>query len=359
MAGYLWLLPLGLLLRSIYQIFYYWCLRVKAFSAIARTNLTQSIGSVVVQVGGASFGSIALLLGQVVGQAAGISSLAVLAVRNRWDLFKTVRFKQVLWVGWRYRQFPYFSTWGGLLNTIGTQMPPVLFAVLFSPAAAGIYALAHRVLSLPMSLVGQAIGNVFLAKAADASREGNLAVLVARVHEKLAQIAMPPALVIAIIAPELFVWVFGSEWHEAGVFARLMAPMLYFQFILSPISTLFCVLEKEDQGMVLQGIMVIARCLSLVIGAGFGDLRLSVLLFSLVSAASYLSFLAWIVLISGCSWSTIIKPTSEALVTGLVLTIPLIITTLFNFNIFYIIFSIILTFVCIGFKYYFVIFDDI
>jgi hypothetical protein len=118
-------------------------------------------------------------------------------------------------------------------------------------------------------------------------------------------------------------------------------------------------LEKEDQGMVLQGIMVIARCLSLVIGAGFGDLRLSVLLFSLVSAASYLSFLAWIVLISGCSWSTIIKPTSEALVTGLVLTIPLIITTLFNFNIFYIIFSIILTFVCIGFKYYFVIFDDI
>lgn len=359
MADYLWLLPLGLLLRSIYQVFYYWGLRVKAFSAIARTKLTQSVGSVFVQLGGASFGTIALLLGQVVGQAAGISSLAVLAVRNRWDLFKTVRFKQVLWVGWRYRQFPYFSTWGGLMNTIGAQIPPVLLAVLFSPAAAGIYALAHRVLSLPMSLVGQAIGNVFLPRAAEARREGNLAILVAKVHEKLAQIAMPPALVLAIIAPDLFVWVFGSDWHEAGVFARLMTPMLYFQFILSPISTVFSVMERQDQGMILQGIMVIARCLSLAIGASFGDLRLSILLFSLVSAACYLVFLAWIVVISGCSWSTIIKPTITALITGLILTIPLSITTIFNSSIFYVIFSIILSLVCIGFRYYFVIFDDI
>ncbi|MDB9494336.1 oligosaccharide flippase family protein [Spirulina subsalsa CS-330] len=343
MAGYLWLLPLGLLLRSIYQIFYYWGLRVKAFSAIARTKLTQSVGSVVVQLGGASFGTIALLLGQVVGQAAGISSLAVVAVRNRWDLFKAVRFKQVLWFAWRYRQFPYFSTWGGLLNTIGAQMPPVLFAILFSPAAAGIYALAHRVLSLPMSLVGQAIGNVFLAKAADARREGNLAVLVARVHEKLAQIAMPPALLLAIIGPDLFVWVFGPEWHDAGIFARLMTPMLYFQFILSPISSILNVLERQDQNMLLQGIMCVCRAVSCIIGATLGDLKLAVFLFSLGSAFSYLAFLGWIFKISGNPLAIIIKSTGKTFIRGCILVSPIIITNLIPSNSLLLVASLLLT----------------
>lgn len=343
MAGYLWLLPLGLLLRSIYQIFYYWGLRVKAFSAIARTKLTQSVGLVVVQLGGASFGTIALLLGQVVGQAAGISSLAVVAVRNRWDLFKAVRFKQVLWFAWRYRQFPYFSTWGGLLNTIGAQMPPVLFAILFSPAAAGIYALAHRVLSLPMSLVGQAIGNVFLAKAADARREGNLAVLVARVHEKLAQIAMPPALVLAIIGPDLFVWVFGPEWYDAGIFARLMTPMLYFQFILSPISSILNVLERQDQNMLLQVIMCVFRGVSCIIGAGLGDLKLAVFLFSLGSAFSYLAFLLWIFKISGNTLGIIIKSTSKTFIGGCLLVSPIIIINLISSNTLLLVVSLLLT----------------
>lgn len=330
MAGYLWLLPLGLLLRSIYQIFYYWGLRVKAFSAIARTNLTQSVGSVVVQLGGASFGTISLLLGQVVGQAAGISSLAVVAVRSRWDLFKAIRFKQVLWFAWRYRQFPYFSTWGGLLNTIGAQMPPLLFAILFSPAAAGIYALAHRVLSLPMSLVGQAIGNVFLARAADARREGNLSLLVARVHEKLAQIAMPISLLLIVCSPNLFSLIFGYDWQQAGVFARWMSPWLYLVFITSPLSTLFSVLEKQAQGLILQAALVIARGTSLLIGAQFNDLVFAVALFSLGSTLCWLFFLVWVIRASGNSWFIIWQSTLASFFWGVVLISPIIVTTLLS-----------------------------
>ncbi len=351
-ADYLWLLPLGLLLLSIYQVFYYWAIRIKGFSAIARTKLTQSVSSVVVQVGGASLGAVALILGQVTGQAAGMSSLGALALRDRWHLFRGVRLRQVLWVAQRYRQFPYFSTWGGLLNTIGMQLPPLLFAVLFSPAAAGIYALAHRVLSLPMSLVGQAIGNVFLSRAAEAQREGNLALLVAKVHEKLAQIAMPPVLVLAVVGPDLFVWVFGSEWREAGVFARLMVPMLYFQFILSPISSIFNVLEKQGQGMVLQGVMVLTRCVSLLVGAWLGDLRLAVMLFALGSAASYLAFLVWVVRLSGNAWSVIIKPTTKTFAVGLLLISPLVITTSLTSDILLCIGAMTLTIFLIALQYF-------
>ncbi|NEP55951.1 MAG: oligosaccharide flippase family protein [Symploca sp. SIO2G7] len=352
MGRYLWLLPLGILLGSTYRIFYYWAIRIKAFSAITRTRLAQAISSIVVQIGGAPLGTIAMLLGQVINQAAGISSLGTLALRDHWFLFKAIRFKQVLWVGWRYRQFPYFSTWGSLLNAIGTQISPILFAVLFSSTTAGIYALAHRVLSLPMSLVGQAIGNVFLARAAEAKREGNLAGLVAKVHEKLAQIAMPPTLVLAIVGPDLFVWVFGPEWREAGVFARLMAPMLYFQFILSPISTLFSVLEKQKQGMFVHVIMVTVRCSSLLVGAWIGDVRLAVLLFAVGSATSYLIFFVWVVIMSGNSYSVIIKHTIQTLKIAMLLVSPIVIGCFLNLNASLLKLSVLITSFLIGYQYF-------
>jgi O-antigen/teichoic acid export membrane protein len=352
MTAYLWLLPIGLLLLSVYQVFYYWAIRVQAFSAIAQTRLTQSISSVVVQIGGSSFGLIGLLLGQITGQAAGIYSLGLLVIQNKSNIFRTINPKALRLVAWRYRRFPCFSTWGSLLNTIGMQLPPVMFSILFSPAVVGIYALAHRVLSLPMSLIGQAIGNVFLARASEAKRDGNLAVLVANVHDKLAQIAMPPVLVLVVIAPELFVWIFGSEWREAGIFAQLMTPMLYFQFIFSPISTLFVILEKQQQGMFLQAVMATVSGSSIFIGAWLGDVKLAVLLFSLGSASSYLAFLVWVINLSGNRPSLIIKSTIQAFSIGLSIISPMLIAHYFSSNSFMIVCSTFLTFFLIGCRYF-------
>ncbi len=344
LANYLWLLPLSLLLLSTYQIFNYWAIRVKAFRAIARTKLTQSVSSMAIQIGGTAFGPLALILGNVVGQGAGMTSLGALAFKNRWPMFRSTQVKDLSWVAQRHRKFPLFATWGGLLNVVGTQLPPILFAIFFSPAAAGLYALANRVLSLPMTFVGQAIGNVFFAKAADARRDGNIDILVAQVHQKLVQIAMPPVLILAVVGPDLFAWVFGPEWREAGVFARLMAPMLYFQFILSPISTLFSVLDKQEQGMLLQGVMVMIRCSALILGAWLNDLRLAIVLFSLGSAISYFIFLLWSIWISGNSiFAVAIKPSLQTFILSLLLIVPSLITVILPPNLFVIIGSTLIT----------------
>ena len=44
----------------------------------------------------------------------------------------------------------------------GTQLPPLMIAAFFTAAGAGLYALAHRVLTLPMTLIGSALQSVFL-----------------------------------------------------------------------------------------------------------------------------------------------------------------------------------------------------
>lgn len=324
LAPYLWLLPVGLLLTGIYQVLQYWAIRTKAFSALARTKVTQAIGMVTVQLGAYTVGPLALLLGQIAGQAAGSTSIGSLAVQRHWSVFRAVRLRGIGKAANRYRRFPIYSSWTGAFNAAGSQLPPVLLAALFNPAAAGIYVLAHRVLAMPMKLLGRAIADVFYASATDARRNDQLAPLVAGIHEKLAHIAMPPALILVLAGPQLFALVFGEGWRQAGEFAQWMAPWIYMVFITAPLSTLFSLLEKQAQGMLFQGALLSTRIVTLLIGAYYNDVMLAVALFASGSAVCWVGFLIWIIRASGSPWLALWKPTAQAFGWSILLIAPLI-----------------------------------
>ena len=331
LANYLWLLPLGLLLTGIYDIFNYWAIRIKAFPAIARTKFAQSLSMIGVQLGGFMLGPLALILGHVSGQAAGNTSLGMLAIRNRWSLFSRVSLKNVILAARRYRRFPIYSTWGGAFNTAGTQLPPLLFAALFSASAAGLYMLAHRVLSLPTALLGNSIADVFLSSAADARRNNNLGELVNKLHSTLAKLAMPPALILFITGPELFSLIFGPDWHKAGEVARWLAPMLYIKFIVSPLSRIFIVLEQLALNMFLQGVLLGSRVLSLVIIYILnGSFIEGVILYGAVSFLSYTLFLISITLLTKDHIKNFILPSLKIIPVSLFIIMPILLYMLLD-----------------------------
>jgi O-antigen/teichoic acid export membrane protein len=329
LANYFWLLPLGVLLSGIYNVFNYWAVRTKHFGDIARTRISQTLATLAVQLLGYKSGGIALLFGQAGGQGVGSLRLARSALKHK-------EFNSWSWAGVgaaakRYKQFPIFSTWSGLFNTAGTQLPPLMFAAFFSAGAAGLYALAHRVLAMPMSILGDAIGKVFFSNAAEAYREGRLAPMVEKVHRKLAEIAMPATLLLVIAGPELFAFAFGHNWREAGEFARYMAPWLYMVFITSPLSTLFSVLERQRLGMLFQAALLVIRLAAILVGAYWLQALLpTVILFSLVSAFFWVGFLVWVCLVSGNQLSAIAKPTLVAFSKALACLLPVLLAVLIN-----------------------------
>lgn len=324
LAAYLWLLPVAVLLGGFYTVFNYWSVRTKRFSTIAGTKVRQSLATVAIQIAAFKLGGVALLFAQVAGQSVGTASLALPAL-------KLPAFKEISWQGIkkaaeRYKRFPIFSTWEGLFNTAGGQLPPLLFAALFSPAAAGLYSLANRILNLPMSLIGQAIGQVFFANAAEAHRAGKLGSLVSGLHAKLAHIGISPALLLVLLGPELFSFAFGENWSQAGEFSRWMAPWLYLVFVSSPLSTLFAVTENLKQGLAFQVILLVARIVAILIGAWLGDLMLTVILFSGASALCWLGFLFWVAHIAGNTARSMIMPTLAAGGVGLLCMLPVLVT---------------------------------
>ena len=62
-------------------------------------------------------------------------------------------------------------------------------------------------------------------------------------------IVLPLFLIIIIFAPEIFAIFFGKSWREAGVYAQILSPWIFLNFIVSPISQIPIIVHKQRSGL--------------------------------------------------------------------------------------------------------------
>lgn len=248
LARYMWLLPVGLVLVGTYQGLTYWAVRKQAFGRIARTRVNQGIASVVVQLvmGLLHIRPLGLLVGSVVAQSSGSGTLLALAWRQDREALQAISWRGMRQVAWRYRRFPLFSG-TVLLNIAGLRLPSLLIASAFGADIVGGFALVMRVLGWPMQFVGRAIAQVYTGEAARLAREdpAGLYALLMKTTRRLAVMGLS-VLAIGLLAPLLFAFVFGDKWREAGVYCQILSPMFFAQFVVSPISGLANIMERQD-----------------------------------------------------------------------------------------------------------------
>ena len=282
LAEYLWLLPIAVMFRGIYTVFNYWGIREKHFSSISIAKLSQTLTILAIQLTTFKLGGAVLLFAQTVGQGVGSIRLAYSAFSN-FD-FHLVNWNGIRRVAKRYRRFPIFSTWSALANTAGLHLPTVMFATFFGLTAAGLYSISHRVLSIPISLIGSTIGQVFLSHGVGARNNEELGEVVIKLYSDLAQLGLPPVIVVLVSGPDLFSFVFGESWREAGVIAQWIAPWLYLSFITTPLSSLFTIRERQDQGLYFQIILLLSRVMGIGVGVYYESFTMAVVCFSVMSA---------------------------------------------------------------------------
>ncbi len=288
LGGYLWLFPIAIAFTGIYNLLTYWAVRLKEFPVVARTKIRQQIVTTVTQISLFKIGDLGLLLGNTAGTGIGVFTLAKrVLVRPSW---KEQPVKHIGHVLKRYRSFPIFSTWGALLNTAGAQIPPLLFASMFGAGFAGLYALAHRLIAMPMGMVGQAVGQVFLSDAPAKYRSGELSAALNETHKILINCVLPPTAILILFGPLLFGFVFGDEWKASGEVASWLSLWMLMAFTTSPLSSVFMVTEKQHLGMIMQAVLLIVRISGIGVGVFYQDFMLAVIFFSLFNALGYLSY---------------------------------------------------------------------
>jgi len=192
----------------------------------------------------------------------------------------------------RYKRFPIYSSWSGFLNTASLQVPIILLSSFFSSTVAGLYFYSHKLLNMPMSLLGMSIGQVFFQKASEHKKNPEkLKEITFLVYKKLLYIGVFPLALIMVYGDYIFSFVFGDSWRLAGEYAQVLSPWILFVFISSPLSTLFDVLEKQKEELIFNYLIFIARVAALFVGyLIFHDAYIVIILFGITGAAMWLGY---------------------------------------------------------------------
>lgn len=294
---YLWLIPIAVFVNGAFLALSYWNSRSKHFG---RLSLMRVISSIITGSGslGAGFSGLVsggiLIAARVLGQLVSAVTLGVHIWWGNRKLFNdNIRWNKMVAGMKRYKNFPIYNIWSALLNTTSQFLPALFLAYYFSPTIVGYYALGLQVLFLPTSLVGQAIGHVFFQKASEAKHQGQLDVVVEKVFRRLVSVGMFPFLLIMLLGKDLFLYVFGPQWSEAGIFAQILSPWIFFAFITSPLTLLFIILEAQKEALFADAFLFFCRCIALIIGGHFDSPRSSIVLFSFVGTFILFFMVFW------------------------------------------------------------------
>lgn len=229
----------------------------------------------------------------------------------------------------RYKRFPLFSSWSGILNTLSVQVPTLMLSFFFGSAITGLYALSHRVVGLPAQLVGQAIAQVFFPTAVEANRQGFVAITTEAIFKRLVLIGASTFLLFGLVAPELFAIFFGEEWREAGIYAQWLTPWMFLVFVSSPLSMLPSVMEKQGQESCFHAVLLSSRVGALCIGGFLNSERVAIALYAGVSALCWFGFMLWNIRLSGNKVRHVLEILFSEAITVVPLVLPLILAKAF------------------------------
>ena len=250
LVPFVWVISLAQIGGGIVSALTNWAVRTKTYSDIAGSRLMQSVTLVAVQagLGAAGAGSVGLLVGDAAGRISGSSGLVLSVRRSHPSAFRRVSRAGINAAARRYRRFPILSTGSALLTSLSLQVPLLLLVSLYGTETGGQFVLAARVCAIPLTLIADAVGQVFVAESAGLVRDNpaQLRGLYSRTTRTLATAALGPALLGMLLAPLLVGPVFGAEWAQAGLFVAVLIPSFYVAFVIGATGDLLYVLERQD-----------------------------------------------------------------------------------------------------------------
>ena len=244
-----------------------------------------------------------LFIGDILGLFFGFIFLSsAILKRAGSNFFQDISKSKSLELLGRYKNFPIYSTWSVFVNSLLIQLPVIILIHYFSASTAGYYALANRLLQTPMIVFNYSVGQVFLKDSTDTRVSGDIHLLVTKTLSRLIMIAIFPIIILALIGQDIFQLLFGSEWREAGLYVQVLSLWCFSAFIVSPLSHLINVYEKQNTGLLINIIRLIVRIGILIITAHLTNNPLiTLILFSVSGFVTNMAFLLWLLKLSRAS----------------------------------------------------------
>jgi O-antigen/teichoic acid export membrane protein len=288
LAPYLWWLPLSVLATGLYKVLNYWATRKTHYTRLSISQGIRSAGVAGTQTSAGYFqaGPTGLVGGQVTGEVLATVTLGWQTLKEDLkSIYSAVRPHLLKKGASDYSKFPKFTAPQGLINSISQNAPSYLLVFFYDPKVVGYYWFTKRLLRASSRLLGKAVRKVFYQRAAEKYKSGDdLHSFLFKVTAVLFSLFVVPVAVLFFFGSNIFSFIFGAEWHRAGVYAGWMSLWTLFQFSNIPSIMVIYIIKKQSYLLLFEVFLAVGRIASIPLGYILGNDITSILIFSVMGA---------------------------------------------------------------------------
>ena len=296
LEGFLIYVPIAVLTFGALGVATNWVLKFKKYSAISFSKIGQSLfgNGLSALFGYLGWGIEGLIYGWFAGQVIGTTILLLFMDKPEQRTAYTVTtFKSTFG---EYKDFPLINSLHAFTDIFASQF--LLFWIItfsFGLTELGLFAMMFKYVRAPITLVTSSVSQIFFAEVSSAinRNESPIPILKKTLSTSIA-FSIPFILVIFLLGPELFEWYLGEEWRLSGVYAKMISPMLFLLFVLSPISSIPILMNKQGWAYFFAFLGYSLTLSSFWVSASMGmEFESALLVYSLVFALFQLFYLYW------------------------------------------------------------------
>lgn len=245
-----YLLPLTVLGNGIYTAMIFLMVRFRKFSNLSFASFAGVVGNQGTKLtGGFLVGDklSPLILGTLFYNVLPSFFLCFKIYQNiPRRLFCFPRKLDLLSVLHEYRKFPLYATWVELLINLGRSMIIFLLAAVYDRRVVGYYGLAYTALAMPISLFVGTIRQACLPRITTLMHERkSISSFLLKIVFGLSAGSILPFVIVLAFGPDLFSLIFGSNWREAGVYARILVPWCFTMLLMPPASIVLTITQNQ------------------------------------------------------------------------------------------------------------------
>lgn len=297
LSFWIYFAPLTVFFIGLFTILNYANNRFKLYKDISKATIMKGIAvsSIQLVMGFLKTGVSGLISGQIISQAVANTKL-FFNIKNT-GLLKEIKKDKIKEVAKRYSNFPKYNLVHALLDSFQSNLIILLFSSFYGIEIVGNYSFSLRILSIPSAFIGSSLYQVTFQKITYMfNKKEKVDSFILKFVINLSVFSLPIFILFYIFSVKLFPIIFGTKWINAGYFLKAMVPWVFFQFIVSPISSFPVILNKQRELFILSifGKIII---FSIIFAGKFLNLNIIQVLnlFSLMMPLYYIYSIFWII----------------------------------------------------------------
>ena len=231
-----------------------WSIRKGQFSRISYSRITNSVVSNSLRLGFGllHWGSFGIIFASLLGYFTSSLGFVKDFLSNN-ILYKHLKSKRKTFaLATEYREFPLVSLPHVLIDLGRDLLVAFMIIYFFGKDVFGSYGFSLMMLSVPIAIIGQAISQVFFKQCSEIVNRGEaVEPLLIQTMKTLIALSIVPFAILFFWGEPIFTFVFDAEWTLAGRLSEIMAVYMFFNFVISPISNLPIILNRQRAYLIL------------------------------------------------------------------------------------------------------------